>query len=348
MCSIYEFALERERLVEEIKELKEENAKLKEEIIQLNNIVKFGKKELNDLCKSYGTELSKDTYSITYFRIELQGILEKMATKNKECIEEVNELKEKISSQKQELAFVRKEDSNLVTERNELFSKINNIAMSCGIIVYPNKFDISDGADNIEEHIKMLQERLRIKGNEVVDLNTRLKKESNINKNLIHDNEVYKLRLNELDEENKKLEDDNNYHIKRGLEIFSDLIKMCGKHAINKVPSAELNTEGCIMSIDKHIHSLNASLLRAEGLNVITLSKTIDNDLWGADMTDKVEHIVKDHIGLFSCDLNNNLDIIHDSFHEANPSMESEESLKKRVVKEILQNAEEMLLGNNK
>ena len=28
-----------------------------------------------------------------------------------------------------------------------------------------------------------------------------------------------------------------------------------------------------------------ANLLREEGLNVITLPKTIDNDLWGTDMT---------------------------------------------------------------
>ena len=32
-------------------------------------------------------------------------------------------------------------------------------------------------------------------------------------------------------------------------------------------------------------HHLPANLLRSEGLNVITLPKTIDNDLWGTDMT---------------------------------------------------------------
>ena len=51
------------------------------------------------------------------------------------------------------------------------------------------------------------------------------------------------------------------------------------KHTYHK-----LNLD-CLVVLGGNGTHKTANLLREEGLNVVTLPKTIDNDLWGTDMT---------------------------------------------------------------
>ena len=47
----------------------------------------------------------------------------------------------------------------------------------------------------------------------------------------------------------------------------------------------------CLVILGGNGTHKTANLLREEGLNVVTLPKTIDNDLWGTDMTLSLIHI---------------------------------------------------------
>ena len=50
----------------------------------------------------------------------------------------------------------------------------------------------------------------------------------------------------------------------------------------------------CLVILGGNGTHKTANLLRTEGLNVITLPKTIDNDLWGTDMTFGFQSAVDD------------------------------------------------------
>ena len=66
-------------------------------------------------------------------------------------------------------------------------------------------------------------------------------------------------------------------------------IKDPGEDGIDKVDAMKQNYYklrlDCIVILGGNGTHKTANLLRTEGLNVITLPKTIDNDLWGTDMT---------------------------------------------------------------
>ena len=67
------------------------------------------------------------------------------------------------------------------------------------------------------------------------------------------------------------------------------LMRVPDKDGIDKVEAMKhtyhkLNLD-CLVVLGGHGTHKTANLLREEGLNVITLPKTIDNDLWGTDMT---------------------------------------------------------------
>ena len=67
------------------------------------------------------------------------------------------------------------------------------------------------------------------------------------------------------------------------------LMREPGPDGIDKVEAMKhtyhkLNLD-CLVVLGGHGTHKTANLLREEGLNVITLPKTIDNDLWGTDMT---------------------------------------------------------------
>ncbi|MDE6063975.1 MAG: ATP-dependent 6-phosphofructokinase, partial [Lachnospiraceae bacterium] len=67
------------------------------------------------------------------------------------------------------------------------------------------------------------------------------------------------------------------------------LIRAPDANAIDKVEAMKKNYKklklDCLVILGGNGTHKTANLLRTEGLNVITLPKTIDNDLWGTDMT---------------------------------------------------------------
>ncbi len=66
-------------------------------------------------------------------------------------------------------------------------------------------------------------------------------------------------------------------------------IRIIGEDQIDKVAAMKSNYKklrlDCLVILGGNGTHKTANLLREEGLNVITLPKTIDNDLWGTDMT---------------------------------------------------------------
>ena len=72
------------------------------------------------------------------------------------------------------------------------------------------------------------------------------------------------------------------------------LMRVPGPDGIDKVEAMKhtyhkLNLN-CLVVLGGNGTHKTANLLREEGLNVITLPKTIDNDLWGTDMTWPCRH----------------------------------------------------------
>ena len=67
------------------------------------------------------------------------------------------------------------------------------------------------------------------------------------------------------------------------------LMRVPDKDGIDKVEAMKhtyhkLNLD-CLVILGGNGTHKSANMLREEGLNVVTLPKTIDNDLWGTDMT---------------------------------------------------------------
>lgn len=66
-------------------------------------------------------------------------------------------------------------------------------------------------------------------------------------------------------------------------------MRIIGEDGIDKVKAMKFNYKqmklDCLVILGGNGTHKTANLLREEGLNVITLPKTIDNDLWGTDMT---------------------------------------------------------------
>lgn len=67
------------------------------------------------------------------------------------------------------------------------------------------------------------------------------------------------------------------------------LIREPGENGIDKVDAMKQNYHklklDCLVVLGGNGTHKTANLLRKEGLNIVTLPKTIDNDLWGTDMT---------------------------------------------------------------
>lgn len=67
------------------------------------------------------------------------------------------------------------------------------------------------------------------------------------------------------------------------------LIREPGENGIDKVEAMKQNYHklklDCLVVLGGNGTHKTANLLRKEGLNIVTLPKTIDNDLWGTDMT---------------------------------------------------------------
>ncbi len=67
------------------------------------------------------------------------------------------------------------------------------------------------------------------------------------------------------------------------------LIREPGENGIDKVEAMKQNYHklklDCLVILGGNGTHKTANLLRKEGLNIVTLPKTIDNDLWGTDMT---------------------------------------------------------------
>lgn len=67
------------------------------------------------------------------------------------------------------------------------------------------------------------------------------------------------------------------------------LIREPGENGIDKVEAMKQNYNklklDCLVILGGNGTHKTANLLRQEGLNIVTLPKTIDNDLWGTDMT---------------------------------------------------------------
>ena len=67
------------------------------------------------------------------------------------------------------------------------------------------------------------------------------------------------------------------------------LIREPGENGIGKVEAMKQNYHklklDCLVVLGGNGTHKTANLLRKEGLNIVTLPKTIDNDLWGTDMT---------------------------------------------------------------
>ena len=67
------------------------------------------------------------------------------------------------------------------------------------------------------------------------------------------------------------------------------LIREPGENGIDKVEAMKQNYHklklDCLVILGGNGTHKTANLLRQEGLNIVTLPKTIDNDLWGTDMT---------------------------------------------------------------
>ena len=67
------------------------------------------------------------------------------------------------------------------------------------------------------------------------------------------------------------------------------LMRVPDENGIDKVEAMKKNYKSlgldCLVVLGGNGTHKTANLLREEGLNVVTLPKTIDNDLWGTDMT---------------------------------------------------------------
>ena len=67
------------------------------------------------------------------------------------------------------------------------------------------------------------------------------------------------------------------------------LMRVVNENSVDKVQSMKNNYKkmklDCLVILGGNGTHKTANLLREEGLNVVTLPKTIDNDLWGTDMT---------------------------------------------------------------
>ena len=75
----------------------------------------------------------------------------------------------------------------------------------------------------------------------------------------------------------------------KGGTIPFKLIREPGENGIDKVEAMKQNYHklklDCLVVLGGNGTHKTANLLRKEGLNIVTLPKTIDNDLWGTDMT---------------------------------------------------------------
>ena len=67
------------------------------------------------------------------------------------------------------------------------------------------------------------------------------------------------------------------------------LMRVIGEDGVDKVEAMKNTIKkrklDCLVILGGNGTHKTANLLRAEGVNVVTLPKTIDNDLWGTDMT---------------------------------------------------------------
>ncbi|HCC35712.1 MAG TPA: 6-phosphofructokinase [Ruminococcaceae bacterium] len=66
-------------------------------------------------------------------------------------------------------------------------------------------------------------------------------------------------------------------------------IRMADENSVDKVASMKLNYNklqlDCLVVLGGNGTHKTANLLRTEGLNIVSLPKTIDNDIWGTDVT---------------------------------------------------------------
>ena len=76
-------------------------------------------------------------------------------------------------------------------------------------------------------------------------------------------------------------------------------------NGLNKVEAMKQNYHklqlGCLVILGGNGTHKTANLLREEGLNIVTLPKTIDNDLWGTDMTFGFQSAVDIATGAIDC-----------------------------------------------
>ncbi|MEG0566147.1 MAG: 6-phosphofructokinase, partial [Hungatella sp.] len=67
------------------------------------------------------------------------------------------------------------------------------------------------------------------------------------------------------------------------------LMKVLGDDGFNKVEAMKHTYEKlkleCLVVLGGNGSQKTANMLREEGLNIVSLPKTIDNDLWGSEMT---------------------------------------------------------------
>ena len=82
-------------------------------------------------------------------------------------------------------------------------------------------------------------------------------------------------------------------------------IQVPGPDGVDKVAAMKQNYYklqlDCLVILGGNGTHKTANLLRQEGLNVITLPKTIDNDLWGTDMTFGFQSAVDVATGAIDC-----------------------------------------------
>ena len=69
--------------------------------------------------------------------------------------------------------------------------------------------------------------------------------------------------------------------------FYRDIVRLADNSALQTRNSADnhINFYPCLVVLGGNGSHKTANLLSEEGLNVVTLPKTIDNDLWGTDMT---------------------------------------------------------------
>lgn len=83
------------------------------------------------------------------------------------------------------------------------------------------------------------------------------------------------------------------------------LMKVIDDHGFNKVEAMKstYNRLGldCLVILGGNGTHKTANLLREEGLNIVTLPKTIDNDIWGTDMTFGFQSAVDVATGAIDC-----------------------------------------------